>query len=80
MKPNHRTGLLSFAVASVLAITSTAATWAQESTDEEFLDEIVTTGTRREGHVAYAKHLSPIDVLSGDALVNQAIVRRDREH
>jgi iron complex outermembrane receptor protein len=70
MKPNHRTGLLSFAVASVLAITS-GPTWAQESTDEEFLDEIVTTGTRREGQ-SPTETLSPIDVLSGDSFVNQS--------
>jgi iron complex outermembrane receptor protein len=70
MKPNHRTGLLSFAVASVVAITS-GPIWAQESTDEEFLEEIVTTGTRREGQ-SPTETLSPIDVLSGDAFVNQS--------
>jgi iron complex outermembrane receptor protein len=68
MKPNHRTGLLSFAVASALAITSTPL-WAQE--DDTYLDEIVTTGTRKEG-TSPLEALSPVDVLTGEALVNQA--------
>ena len=69
MKPNHRTGLLSFAVASVLAITSTPL-WAQDEGDG-FIEEIVTTGTRKEG-TSPLEALSPVDVLAGEALVNQA--------
>jgi outer membrane cobalamin receptor len=64
MKPNHRTGLLSFAVASALAITSTPL-WAQD--DDTYLDEIVTTGTRKEG-TSPLEALSPVDVLTGEAL------------
>ena len=60
-------GLLSFAVASVLAVTSTPL-WAQ---DDDFIDEIVTTGTRKEG-TSPLEALSPVDVLTGEALVNQA--------
>ncbi|MDH3532718.1 MAG: TonB-dependent receptor [Gammaproteobacteria bacterium] len=46
-------------------------TLAQEADDEEAIEEIVTTGTRREGQ-SPTETLSPIDVLAGDALANQA--------
>ena len=44
---------------------------AQEAADNEVITEIVTTGTRREG-LSPTETLSPIDVLSGDTVSNQA--------
>lgn len=72
MKPAHRTDshLLSILAVSALALTS-APGWAQESSDDEFLEEIVTTGTRKQG-TSPLDSLSPVDVLAGEALVNQA--------
>jgi iron complex outermembrane receptor protein len=69
MKSRNRTALLSLAVASTIAMTS-GPTWAQD-TDDEFIEEIVTTGTRREGQLP-TETLSPIDVLTGDAFTNQS--------
>jgi len=70
MKPDLRTGrhFLSIAIASAVAFTS-LPTWAQD--DDEFIEEIVTTGTRKEG-TSPLESLSPVDILSGDALANQA--------
>ena len=62
MKPIRRTGFLSLAIASVVALTS-GPTWAQEPNEEGFIEEIVTTGTRREGQ-SPTETLSPIDVTS----------------
>ena len=70
MKPINRTGLLSLAVASIVAMTSGPA-WAQDPNEEGFIEEIVTTGTRREGQ-SPTETLSPIDVLGGEAFVNQS--------
>jgi len=44
---------------------------AQEADGARVIEEIVTTGTRREGQ-SPTEALSPIDVLAGDALANQA--------
>ena len=70
MKPNTRTGLLYLAIASAVALTSGPA-WSQQTTEEGFIEEIITTGTRREGQ-SPTDTLSPIDVLSGEQFVNQS--------
>jgi iron complex outermembrane receptor protein len=44
---------------------------SQESDEDELIEEVVTTGTRREG-LSPTETLSPIDVLAGAALSNQA--------
>ena len=55
------------ATATCVALSSFSV-WAQ---DDEALEEIVATGTRKEGQ-SPTETLSPIDVLTGDAIVNQA--------
>ena len=70
MKTIKLTGLLCLAAASTVALPSGPA-WAQKVTEEGLLEEIVTTGTRREGQ-SPTETLSPIDVLSGSAFVNQS--------
>ena len=70
MKPNRRTGLLYLAIASAVALSSGPA-WSQQTTEEGFIEEIITTSTRREGQ-SPTETLSPIDVLSGDQFVNQS--------
>ncbi len=50
--------------------TAAAPAWAQQA-DDEVIEEIVTTGTRKEGQ-SPTETLSPIDVLAGTALANQA--------
>ena len=58
------------AVAAVTALgVPTAA--AQGAADEELVEEIVITGTRKQGQ-APTETLSPIDVLGGATLANQA--------
>lgn len=70
MKTDQRAGrnCLFFAIASAVAFTSAPA-WAQD--DGEMLEEIITTGTRKEG-TSPLESLSPVDIMSGAALVNQA--------
>ncbi len=63
------TGAMSI-VALALTVTAPATALAQQSS-EEVIEEIVTTGTRREGQ-SPTETLSPIDVLSGNALADQA--------
>lgn len=46
-------------------------TLAQDEGADEVIEEIVTTGTRREGQ-SPTETLSPVDVFSGDVLANQA--------
>ncbi len=58
------------AVALALAIGSPAA-FSQTDDGSDVLAEIVTTGTRRQGQ-SPTETLSPIDVLAGSALANQA--------
>lgn len=70
MKPNQRTGLLYLAAASAVALSSGPA-WSQQTTEEGFIEEVVTTGTRREGQ-SPTETLSPIDLLSGEQFVNQS--------
>lgn len=72
MNPVNRPGVLLLFVlaATSWAFTSQTAS-AQESSADEMIEEIVTTGTRREGQ-SPTETLSPIDVLTGDALFNQA--------
>lgn len=64
-----RSGTVCAAIAAALAISSPAAL-AQDS-EEELVEEIVTTGTRKEGQ-SPTETLSPIDVLAGTSLENQA--------
>jgi iron complex outermembrane receptor protein len=60
---------VSTAVAIALALGSSAA-WSQD-TEEELIEEVVTTGTRKEG-LSPTETMSPVDVLAGAALSNQA--------
>ena len=57
------------AIAFSLALGSPAA-FSQE-TEEDLLEEVITTGTRKEG-LSPTETMSPIDVLSGTSLSNQA--------
>jgi iron complex outermembrane receptor protein len=52
-------------------VVPSSPSWAQVETAEGLLEEIVTTGTRREGQ-SPTETLSPIDVLSGEAFTNQS--------
>jgi len=72
MKSIARFGVwgLSLTVAAPLLMTPAIST-AQEAADNEVITEIVTTGTRREGQ-SPTETLSPIDVLSGPTLTDQA--------
>jgi len=72
MKSFARLGVwgLSLTVAVPLLI-SPVTIVAQEAADNEVIPEIVTTGTRREG-LSPTETLSPIDVLAGDTISNQA--------
>ncbi len=62
--------VLSVAVAVTAAFTSPTA-WSQQAEEDSLIEEIVTTGTRREGQ-SPTETLSPIDVLTGAALTDQA--------
>ncbi len=57
------------AVAATLALGSPGA-FAQDS-EEELLEEIITTGTRKQG-LSPTETMSPVDVLAGTSLSNQA--------
>ena len=70
MKPKTRTGLLCLAAAATVALPSAPA-WSQQTTEEGLIEEIITTGTRREGQ-SPTETLSPIDVLGGSQFTNQA--------
>ena len=71
MNPVKRPGVLLLPVlAAGVAFTSQGA-WAQESSADTMIEEIVTTGTRREGQ-SPTETLSPIDVITGDSIANQA--------
>ena len=61
--------LLSLAIAASIAMVPSMALPQDEGADET--EEIVVTGTRREGQSSL-ETLSPIDVLAGTALANQA--------
>jgi iron complex outermembrane receptor protein len=69
MKRRNSYSLVSLAVAATVAMTS-GPVWAQNG-DNEFIEEIITTGTRKEG-TSPTEAMSPVDVLSGDAFVEQA--------
>ncbi len=62
--------LLSLAIAASIAMMPSMALPQDEGADE-VIEEIVTTGTRREGQ-SPTETLSPIDVLAGTAVANQA--------
>ncbi len=63
-------GGLALAAAAAMAFTP-STTPAQEVDADDIIEEIVTTGTRKMGQ-SPTETLSPIDVLVGDALTNQA--------
>jgi iron complex outermembrane receptor protein len=56
---------------AVVLLVAAPSLSAQEADGARVIEEIVTTGTRREGQ-SPTETLSPIDVLAGDALANQA--------
>ncbi|NCF72369.1 MAG: TonB-dependent receptor [Gammaproteobacteria bacterium] len=58
-------------VAAALAVGSPVAYSQTDNSDSEMLDEVVTTGTRKQGQ-SPTETLSPIDVIGGDILTNQA--------
>jgi iron complex outermembrane receptor protein len=74
---NPTTNGASRGISLAIAVTSLVATspaWSQQAesaAEIEEIEEIVTTGTRKEGQ-SPAETLSPIDVLAGDAIANQA--------
>lgn len=68
---NHRQIGLAAVTAVALAIGSPAAFSQTDDGSADLLEEIVTTGTRRQGQ-SPTETMSPIDVLGGDALVNQS--------
>jgi iron complex outermembrane receptor protein len=59
------------AVAALAMLGGSPAALAQETTDEGLIEEVVTTGTRKEGQ-SPTETLSPIDVLGGQAISDQA--------
>ena len=72
MKLFTRFGVLGLALAlAVPLMTIPAITMAQEAADDGMIEEIVTTGTRREGQ-SPTETLSPIDVIGGPSLANQS--------
>ncbi len=73
MKSIARFGVwgLSLTVAAPLLMTPVITVAQDEAADEGIIEEIVTTGTRREG-LSPTETLSPIDVLTGDTVSNQA--------
>jgi len=58
-------------VAAALAVGSPVAYSQTDNSDSEMLDEVVTTGTRKQGQ-SPTETLSPIDVIGGEILTNQA--------
>ncbi len=62
---------LSLTVAAPLLMTP-AISLAQESADEGVVEEVIVTGTRREG-VSPTETLSPVDIIGGSSLTNQAM-------
>ena len=59
------------AVAAIFAVGSPAAYSQTDNGSGELIEEIVTTGTRKQGQ-SPTETLSPIDVLGGEVLTNQA--------
>ncbi len=57
------------AVAATLALGSPVA--MSQDTEDELLEEVITTGTRKEG-LSPTETMSPVDVLAGTSLSNQA--------
>jgi iron complex outermembrane receptor protein len=68
---NRRQHCLFAAIAVAFTIGSPAAYSQTDDGSDDPIVEIVTTGTRREGQ-SPTETMSPIDILAGDALVNQA--------
>jgi iron complex outermembrane receptor protein len=66
-----RSGLtVVFAAAATILVLGSPSAMAQDSEDE-LIEEVITTGTRKEGQ-SPTEALSPIDILSGTSLTNQA--------
>ena len=59
------------AVPAVLLALGSMPAYSQSDDGSRAIDEVVTTGTRREGQLP-TETLSPIDVLAGAALTDQA--------
>jgi iron complex outermembrane receptor protein len=68
---NRRQLGLFAAIAVAFAIGSPAAYSQTDDGSDDRIEEIVTTGTRKQGQ-SPTETMSPIDVLAGDALINQA--------
>jgi len=64
-----RPSVICTAVAITLALTSPAA--FSQDTEEELIEEVITTGTRKKG-LSPTETMSPVDVLAGASLSNQA--------
>ena len=67
----HKGWAAALLAAAGCALCSPVALAQQTGADDEAIEEIVTTGTRREGQ-SPTETLSPIDVLAGDAITDQA--------
>lgn len=70
---NYQRNLLSLAVAASVCLPTSGA-FAQESAegaDDRMMEEVITTGTRKEG-VMPTETLSPVDVMGGTSLTDQA--------
>jgi len=67
--PRLRPSAICTAVAMTLALSSPAA--FSQDTEEELIEEVITTGTRKKG-LSPTETMSPVDVLSGTSLSNQA--------
>lgn len=72
MKRSNRTSfsILSLTVVATFSVSSPSA-WSQDADESELIEEIITTGTRREGQ-SPTETLSPVDVLTGESFTNQA--------
>ena len=71
MKISTKFGVWGLSLVLVVPFAMSSGTAAAQGAEDETIEEIVTTGTRREGQ-SPTETLSPIDVLAGAALTNQA--------
>ena len=68
MKRHNR--ILAACISAALAVPAASTAWAQDGA-EGVIEEIVATGTRREGK-SPTETLSPVDILGGEQLTQQA--------
>ena len=68
MKRHNR--ILAACISAALAVPAASSAWAQDGA-EGVIEEIVATGTRREGK-SPTETLSPVDILGGELLTQQA--------